>query len=61
MSVLKAFEWKSGFSLVICQNIENYSTDILVNLKAMRKILTKIFYCWKNPDLPNLVKSRLNM
>ena len=49
---LKAFEWLDGFLISICQNKENYCTNILVYLKAMRKNFDKIFFHAKKIDLP---------
>ena len=35
------------FSISICQNKENYITDILIYLEAMRNLFNKLFLCSK--------------
>ena len=36
-----------GFPISICQNKENYITDILIYLEAMRNLFNKLFLCSK--------------
>ena len=49
---LKAIERLDRSLISICQNKENYGTNILVYLKAMRKFFDKIFFRAKKIDLP---------